>query len=158
MMRRIKGGCWLYAFLSIFLLVGFGLMIWGAQILKNASASSDWSATQGEIISAFVRESQDEDGVTYHADVNYSYAVDDRRYQADTVNFGQYGSSSKARAEEIISRYPVGERVNVYYDPETPETAVLEPGVTWSSYLVLGMGFLFALIPSIILIFNIARP
>lgn len=156
-MRRNKGGCWLFLFLSIFLIVGIGLIIWGAQILKNASVSSDWPGVQGEIIGSSVREEQDEDGTTYYADVSYVYVAADRRYTADTVNFGQYGGS-RNHAAGIVRQYPVGKTVMVYYDPEEPETAVLEPGVTWSSYLVLAIGFLFASIPLIILVLNIVRP
>jgi len=70
----------------------------------------------------------------------------DRQYSADMVSFGQYGSSSRSHAEEIVNRYPTGRTVAVYYDPSDPGTAVLEPGVTWSSYMILGIGLSFVLI------------
>ncbi len=156
-MRRDQNGCFLPIFLSLFAVVGVGLMVWGAIVLRNASLSSNWPAVQGEIVRSFVREDHDEDGTTYHAEISYTYVANDQRYTAVTVNFGQYGSSNTSHAQEIVSRYPLGKKVMVYYDPEKPETAVLEPGVTWSSYLILGMGFLFTFIPFISLVGNTIR-
>lgn len=154
---RNRGGCCLPIFLSVFILAGIGMIVWGASILKNASVSSDWPSTQGEIVSSYVREDSDEDGTTYHAEVSYAYVANDQRHTNNTVSFGQYGSSNPDHAENIINRYTVGKIVTVYYDPASPETAVLEPGITWSSYLVLGLGIIFAILPAVIFIGTLFR-
>ena len=86
----------------------------------------------------------------------YRIVVADSRYSSDNVSFGQY-SGNRSHAEEIVAKYPVGSRVTVYYDPEDVATAVLEPGVTWSSYLLIGMGVLFTCIPIIIMPFTLLR-
>ena len=43
-------------------------------------------------------------------------------------------------AEAIVERYPVGEPVPVYYDPERPESAGLDNAVSATSYSPLGLG------------------
>jgi hypothetical protein len=155
MIDKQSSGLSTVIFLLIFFAVGAGLMVWGGIVLRNASVSKEWPAVQGEIVSSYVDSSSDEDGTTYSADIEFQYVVDDRRLTADTVNFGEYGSSNRNHAADIVAKYPVGKMVTVYYDPAEPETAVLEPGVTWSSYVLLLMGLVFIIAPAIILGVNI---
>lgn len=151
--RGSSSGCFITVLLGvIFFAVGIGLSWWGWRILQNAQVSESWPSTSGEITASSIRTDHDDDGTTYHAEVRFAYVVDDQRYNEDTVSFGQYGSSNRSHAEEIVSRYPTGQAVTVYYDPADPATAVLEPGVTWSSYMILGMGLLFAIIAVFLLL------
>lgn len=143
-------------FLLIFVGVGIGLSIWGWNVLQNARVSESWPTTSGEILSSSVRVDDDEDGTSYFGDVTFRYAVADLPYTSDTVSFGQYGSN-RSHAEEIVAKYPVGSQVTVYYDPNDAGTAVLEPGVTWSSYFVLGMGLSFTCFPLLFLPFMLLR-
>ncbi|MCA9954172.1 MAG: DUF3592 domain-containing protein [Anaerolineales bacterium] len=144
-------GCGITVFLMlVFMAVGVGISIWGWSVLQNARVSESWPATDGEILSSVVREDTDEDGTSYFGDVTYRYFVADVAYTSDNVSFGQYGGE-RDHAEEIVARYPAGSGVTVHYDPADPETAVLEPGVTWSSYFMLAMGALFTCIPIIVL-------
>ena len=144
-------GCGITVFLMlVFMAVGVGISIWGWSVLQNARVSESWPATDGEILSSVVREDTDEDGTSYFGDVTYRYFVADVAYTSDSVSFGQYGGE-RDHAEEIVARYPAGSGVTVHYDPADPETAVLEPGVTWSSYFMLAMGALFTCIPIIVL-------
>ena len=144
-------GCGITVFLMlVFMAVGVGISIWGWSVLQNARVSESWPATDGEILSSVVREDTDEDGTSYFGDVTYRYFVADVAYTSDNVSFGQYGGE-RDHAEEIVARYPAGSGVTVHYDPADPETAVLEPGVTWSSYFMLAMGVVFTCIPLIVL-------
>ena len=150
-MRRRIGCVAVVVFVGIFFAAGLGLSWWGWAVLQNARVSESWPMTDGEITYSQIQISTDDDGTSYHADVRFVYVVEDRRYEADTVSFGQYGSSDRSHAAGIVARYPVGQRAAVYYDPAKPETAVLEPGVTLGSYLILGLGMIF-LIASLIMI------
>lgn len=143
-------------FLLVFVGVGIGLSLWGWSVLQKARVSESWPQAQGEIVSSEVRRSDDENGSSYSGDVTFEYVVADSRYSSDNVSFGQY-SGNRSHAEEIVAKYPVGSRVTVYYDPEDVATAVLEPGVTWSSYFLIGMGVLFTCIPIIIMPFTLLR-
>lgn len=147
-MRQGFGCFGSFLFLGIFFAVGAGLSWWGWGILQDARVSETWPSSPGQITHSEIDEDRDEDGTSYHADIAFEYAVNDQRYAGDTVNFGQYGGSY-GHAEEIVNKYPVGESVQVYYDPNEPTTAVLEPGVSGGSYLVLGIGLCFAGVPFI---------
>ncbi|RMG98831.1 MAG: DUF3592 domain-containing protein [Chloroflexi bacterium] len=152
MIQKLFWGCFYVLFLGLFFVASITLTIVGVNVLRNARVSEGWPTTTGEVVASSVRASSDSDGTTYYADVSYSYVVDDHRYVSDTVSFGEYGSSDRSHAEEVVARYPVGKRVTVYYNPELPETAVLEPGVTWSSYFPLAMGLCFLSVTSIVTI------
>lgn len=150
-------GCATTFFLmAIFLAVGIGLSFWGWSVLENARVSESWPTTDGEILSSTVRVDTDEDGTSYFGDVTFRYSVDDIVYTSDNVSFGQYGGN-RDHAEEIVARYPAGSGVTVHYDPADVETAVLEPGVTWSSYMLLAMGGMFACVPLFMLPFMLRQ-
>ena len=145
-------GCGITVFVMVvFLAAGIGISILGWSVLQNARISESWPVTDGEIISSNVRVDTDDDGTSYYGDVTFRYVVNDVVYTSDNVSFGQYGSSDRDLAESIVSRYPAGNGVTVHYDPAAPETAVLEPGVTWSSYLMLVFGAIFVCIALIVL-------
>ena len=127
-------------------------MLWrGITTVRNASISQNWPAVLGTITVSQVAISTDDDGTTYSADVQYKYVVNDRWYTAVTVNFGEYGSSSRSRVDKIVARYPPGSQVTGYYNPDDPNTAVLEPGLSWGSYFGFLMSLAFFIVPGIML-------
>ena len=65
-----------------------------------------------------------------------------------TFSFGEY-QGSKKHAESIVDRYPKGKKLEVSYNPEKPEVAVLEPGITIGSYLPLGIGAMLVLLGAV---------
>ncbi|UIE37053.1 DUF3592 domain-containing protein [Leptodesmis sichuanensis] len=116
----------------------------GYQELQKAQDSPRWSTTEGIIISSEIQEhKKDEDSTTYFANVHYKYTVGEKPYTSDQVSFGQYGSGDPEHARSIVSRYPAGQKVIVHFNPTHPDQSVLEPGATWSSYMVLGFGMIF---------------
>jgi hypothetical protein len=137
-------------FFLIFFAVGAGLSYWGWTILQNAQASANWPSVQGQVTSSEVERSTDSEGTSYLPQVDYAYTVNDVRYSGERVNFGQNSYSSRRGAEEVVARYPAGQTVAVYYDPVEPESAVLEPGVSSGSYIVLSIGGCFVLISLIL--------
>ncbi len=136
-------------FLSlVFIVVGVGVAILGNGVLKNAKQSTDWPAVEGKVISSEVERNQKrsngKSSTTYHAEVLYDYVVEGTTYSGNKVVFGQGGSSNPASARSIVNRYPRAKIVSVFYNPDTPDVSVLEPGATWQSYIMLGLGILFA--------------
>ena len=133
---------------AVFGLIGIGISIWGAVVLKNAKASESWPSVLGEVTESHVVKDTDRDSdgrydTSYHAKVVYRYEVEGAEYTSDTVSFGEHGTDKPGPANEIVKRYPKDGEVKVHYHPQKPETSVLEPGVTWSSYLILGFGLVF---------------
>lgn len=113
------------------LLVVVGLIVFLIRRRSAAKQASSlaWPSCQGQVTRAVVQSSRDKDDhVTYSAAIAYAYAVNGQSLSGDRVAWGGRSSSSNAReAEAMVARYPVGSAVQVYYNPERPGEAVLEP-------------------------------
>ena len=130
-------------------IVGSGITVfWGIPMVMNALASKGWPSVDGVVaVSDFTTNRDSDDGnVTYGASISYDYTVNGAPHMGSNVHFGQYSTSDPSYGRGIVNRYPVGTRMPVYYDPNNPSTSVLEPGAGWSSFMVAGIGGLFALI------------
>jgi hypothetical protein len=141
----------------VFFLIGAALTWWGWTILRDARASADWPAAPGVITDSSLEFNQDEDGDSYTPHVAYTYQVNGVSYESYTIKFGENTYSSERTAQEIIGQYPVGQEVTVFYDPTDPDSAILEPGVSGGSYIVLSVGLLFLAISLFVLLFFLFR-
>jgi len=130
----------------VFTLLGAGLTIWlGWPKYQLAKASAAWPTTTGRIVTSRVDDARDSKGKrSYSASVNFTYNVLNHEYLSDQIwAGGGYSSSSKPAHEQVVSRYPVGSEVPVYYDPQKPQQGILVPGLTWMNYVLLGIGGVF---------------
>jgi uncharacterized protein DUF3592 len=102
------------------------------QSQNQADASQGWSSVTGQVVESDVshRTTTDADGAmndSYAPRVRYTYRVNDADYAGDKIVFGFMTSYNvDAKAREVLTKYPVGQQVTVYYDPANPENAVLE--------------------------------
>ncbi|BAY35567.1 hypothetical protein NIES2107_74790 (plasmid) [Nostoc carneum NIES-2107] len=127
----------------VFMVVGGGLIPMGYQELKNAQESLKWLTTDGVIVLSEIKEIKDEDSTIYHANVRYQYSVGEKSYLSEQVSFGQYDSSDPEHAQSIVQRYEQGQKVSVHFNSVYPNESVLEPGVSWGSYMPLGISTIF---------------
>lgn len=128
---------------TIFLpLCGLGVLVlfggFGAYFLyeayrgrQQASASQGWPTAAGQVTAAQVRQltnySEHGSSVAYAPAVEYAYSVLGQPFTGDRITFGLDETHAKrAKAEEVLARYPVGGTVTVHYDPNNPSDAVLE--------------------------------
>jgi hypothetical protein len=130
----------------VFVLLGLFALYKGGRDLQWAQASPNWPTVTGIVEHSQVAESVDKGKKSYYADVVYRYEVQGTAHQAKQIAFGDYRSSDPAPYQEIISRYPVGANVKIYYQPDVPEVAVLEPGVSRQAYIIPGFGIALSLI------------
>jgi Protein of unknown function (DUF3592) len=58
----------------------------------------------------------------YRADIAFRYQANDKAYMGDkvSVEFAPWWTRDYTKAKRILTRYPVGEDVIVYYDPKDP--------------------------------------
>ncbi|MDD4205780.1 MAG: DUF3592 domain-containing protein [Candidatus Delongbacteria bacterium] len=134
----------------IFVAVGFGLFWKGSSDMEMAKKSETWPTVEGKILSSEVvrKTSSSSNGgssTTYHAEVEYEYTIDGKRYFSDRVSFGQYGSSDRGHAAGIVNIYSPGETATVYYNPEDYNLAVLETGAGFGSWMMLIIGSIFGI-------------
>jgi hypothetical protein len=131
---------------------------------RQARASMRWPTVAGTITTSDVIEeaieNKDEDktrtGKTYRyqVDLRYAYHLGKRDYVGTAANWGGtaiYGL--REMAEKAASRYNVGQPVTVYYDPEQPSNAVLEPESREGSLALLIVAVLCAVTGGLFLAF-----
>ena len=70
--------------------------------------------------------------------VEFRYEVGGNSYASRQVAVGLEMSGSRAVADKIVGRYPLGAKVEVHYDPANPSEAALE-NPTRASWVLLGI-------------------
>jgi len=142
-----KGFLGLRFWTGLVLLAGIGLTVWGWNTLQNARASTAWPTTEGVVISSEVTQSTDDEGSeSYYPTVSYTYTINEIVHINNTIKFSDTSYNDLRKAQAVTGNYSVGKNIVVYYDPENPENAVLEPGASGGSYIVLTFGVLLILI------------
>ena len=134
-----------------FVMVGLGCLSLGVRNIVLAQKSSSWISTQGVILHSEVVSQRSAPPVhrrssgrpTFGARVEYQYSALGREFRSSRVSFGDFSSGDVTHARSIVSKYPAGKAVTVYFDPHDPSLAVLETGITTSTYLLGGIGFVF---------------
>ncbi|MHA1995995.1 MAG: NosD domain-containing protein [Candidatus Hodarchaeales archaeon] len=117
---------------------GFGLYLLYSSIknLIKAFTSTRWPSVEGTIESSYIQKHVDgEGGTSYSSQVSYSYTINGKRYQSSEVKFGIPTQLWKGRAQKTVDKYPPTRIVKVFFNPNSPDEAVLEPGVKFGSLL-----------------------
>lgn len=131
---------------SIDLLIGLGLLIYSVLAVREALSARDWPTVRGVVAFAgMVERSSGDNDPVYAADIRYDYTVGNQRYLGTRVGFGDLSSANSSAAEAVLQRYIPGQQIPVYYDPDHPENAVLEPGFAPEIWLPIGVGAFFLL-------------
>lgn len=113
---------------------------------RESIASKTWPVVSGTVVESRVRDHHNSDNTTvYQVDVRYEYTIEDIRYTGNQVSLSDINYVNLKKAKAVVSRYPVGQTVEVHYDPVYPGRAVLETGVKGSVWAVIGVGCLLTL-------------
>jgi hypothetical protein len=127
--------CWLLVF------VGAALMWKGARIQLKSQRAKSWPSVQGRVLESSLRAVLDNRGRTYRAYILYEYAVGGVIRRSDVRRLGEGTSSFTKASSRAVEQYPVGTAVTVFFNPENPADAMLEPGkASWFLFLA-GMVF-----------------
>ncbi len=97
----------------------------------SAVASLSWPVANGTVVESALRlwlSDGPSDTTEQVARVIFTYAVDGRRFTADTPEWTIIGAGWGADAAGVVARYPRGASIPVRYDPANPYRAVLRPG------------------------------
>ena len=98
---------------------------WILHMLARQSLAAFHPSASGTITQSQVVSSDD----SYGFEARYAYAVGGRAYEGSRSSHGEWSSSNRGRVEDLARRFPVGATASVFYDPESPEDAVLITGV-----------------------------
>jgi hypothetical protein len=110
-----------FAFAAVLLLLAGGCAQGIFHWLRKAHVMARWPTVAGRISSSWAAL----DGER----IRYDYEVNGRHYVGRRISWRVGGgtSTADATAQELAEKYPPGSGVRVYYDPQRPSTAVLEP-------------------------------
>lgn len=128
--------CWLCLFP-----IRVALIAWSVRV--SARRSTSWPTVEGVVTGGrIVRQGQGEGTASWWPKVRYSYQVAGGDFECDRIAMDGFLMGA-SEAEWIVSRYPAGSKVIVYYCPKKPSFAVLEPGARGGTLFILAVaGFL----------------
>ncbi len=112
----------------VFSAAAIGLIVFGLFTMRERSRSRGWAATPGTIVSSTVTRFTGRTGTTYRPMVMYSYSVGAVRYSSNRLSFRSIVTSDHDAALKAAAAYKPGSAVEVFYDPQDPEQAVLDRG------------------------------
>jgi hypothetical protein len=114
-------------------LLGLALMIWITVTKRRGHGTPNWPKVEGYVLSATAVELEREtsDGMvsTFTPIVRYEYEVVDTRYTSARLNFlsDEHRTFKDRRAAgQVVSKYPAGAAVDVFYNPANPKQAALD--------------------------------
>jgi hypothetical protein len=131
MIRNMTGFISVIVALPFLIIALIFLFLW-IRARRQVGGARNWPSTTGRVISSEMeaRRSHSSEGgysTSYYAVVLYEYMVDGKRYQSNRLTLGTpIGTSFTGRVQKKLQEYPVGNRVQVFYDPDDPTEAVLE--------------------------------
>jgi hypothetical protein len=136
--------------------------MYGLPMYRRAEASLNWPTTSGTVETSEVTSSFTKGKTKYSPSVSYSYDVNGMRQTSNSI-WASGGDSSTVKSvhQAVVDKYPVGSTVKVFYDPEDPAYAILEPGITSTNYIVLGGGgatMLAGVIMAVATVVRLMRP
>jgi hypothetical protein len=118
---------------------GLAITVWGWIIMTKAKKMQSWPTTKG-IIKESRPEAEYNDLLPHIA---FSYQVANNQYNT-TFMFPEGTHPSQQFSQAYLDKYPVGTEVTVYFNPDHPETATLEPE-TKGDWMILALGVMMVI-------------
>ena len=116
------------------LFTGIGIIIalFSYNAYKTGVESKNWPTVDGVIIQSEIEQRTSTTGdsankkteVKSYPKIAYKYRISGQDYEGTDISF----SSAPSNAKQLVSRYPMGKAVRIYYNPDKFEQAVLVPG------------------------------
>ena len=113
------------------IVMGVGLaLILNFTVMANARESQKWASTSGTITESEVVTTGSGDSQMYRPHVIYSFEVGGEEFTSAKVSTdGTWDSKWARSAQKRVNRYPMGEEVEVFYNPDLPSQSLLETSV-----------------------------
>lgn len=162
---RMLGSVGEMIFYAAFLLLGCvsGAMFFSFLAIPQWRVNNEFVKSTCVVLEKRINETADDDGPQYRPEFRIRYEIDDVTYLAWTYDIHMSHSGSRENAQQILARFAVTEDlkdpINYYcwYDPTSPEKAVLVRGTSWWLWLVFIVPASFVLIGGGGLIYSVLR-
>ena len=113
---------------------GIGISIWGWLILRKSRKIEQWPQVIGIIEASNPRSTEND----LLPEIVFSYQINETNYRRQ-FEFPEGTHPLPEFAKAYNNKYPVGTKVEVFYNPEQPDNATLEPGAQ-GDWMILAMG------------------
>jgi hypothetical protein len=116
----------------IFGIIGVIAFWYGRRAIKKNLAALEWPTVMGKIIGAeldsYIKTDDDGDQTTMYTPlITYEYEVEGQTYTSTQVRvMGFAATNMQSVSSKKLEAYPVGDAVEVHYNPFKPEDALLE--------------------------------
>ncbi len=119
-------------FLVALVLMGLGVRgaYWVVVDGTRGLASRTWPSVSATILTGTLEESSGRGGREWSPNLTYSFSIGGKVYSGHYITFPPR-RGSRTSAETTLKRYPAGQIVTAYYNPNDPAQACLEPGPDW---------------------------
>lgn len=112
------------------------VMFLGIKQALEMGDSREWPTTQGQITSSRIVQISESDShkggyssglssYKYEVRLSYSYQVDGQPYSGKRLRIRSHAYSNEKHARRELANYPVGQQVEVHYNPKEPQSSVL---------------------------------
>jgi|SRR5579859_2033963 len=110
---------------------------------RTATKASSWPRVQGRILSATLEDGPSSGRLmpvaTHRVAIKYTYEVGGREWTSQRVFFGDQSFEKGDGARDRVRRYEPDSAVDVFYNPDDPAQAVLEPATAWQKAAIQGV-------------------
>jgi hypothetical protein len=139
--------------IKLFVIIGIGVaaVCYALVLWLRLRRCGSWPSTDGTIIRSDKAITRHHFQTIEKVTIRYTYFVG-CRYESETVKVGGFIHARKRDENALLSKYPVGRTVQVYYDPYNPVVACLEKR-GMDSILAIGGYGCFALVVGVLLYF-----
>ncbi len=120
--------------------IGASLTLLQAHDLHVATQIRQWPHVEGTVLEAELQAKR-----SFVPKVTYQYRVGGNTYTDKKELFSpQFGGKDTRRqtSQKILAEYEKGGPITVYYNPQNPAESAVEIGVTWATFIKLGVGML----------------
>ncbi len=111
--------------------------------------SANWPSVPGVITTSFIQPTTCRNVPCSLGEIGYRYRVGNTEYTGTAFNLSRRHGAAQEAWQKVLDRYPIGKAVSVYYDPNSPTNAVLEPGLVGETAIlykmVVGMIWFFGI-------------
>jgi hypothetical protein len=110
------------------LIINQAVGIW--RLRRRAAKGLNWPSADGVILTSSMEENPhdaESDDERCSVSISYSYAVAGKTYKGERIRWGGRTITAREAAEALVGKYPAGAHVRVFYDPQRPGSALLEP-------------------------------
>jgi hypothetical protein len=130
--------------------IGASLTLLQTHDLHVATQIRQWPHVEGTVLETELQAKR-----SFVPKVTYQYSINGNTYTDKKELFSpQFGGKDTRRqtSQKILAEYEKGGPITVYYNPQNPAESTVEIGVTWATFIKLGVGvLLFAVCTSLML-------